>query len=488
MFYGIIATNTVNGSPFSFDGGVSRTTGFHWGGLIGPGAVAAVRRMLSGPFSYREFHHNLFTFDVLATSGVAFALVWRVRQRIRSPWITAALTGALCQTLLLGFGMETTVAALCLTLFLIEASADARLGLLFGFGAALAPARLDLVPAAAALGLIGIVLGNGRRRFQAVIVAESGLIFGVVLVFVANALVAGEPLSTSFFIKGSHARMSVSDLGAALATKWPFVIGFASMISFGLLTRRSAGTNAAHESSETRQGLVLPVAGALLLMQTAVQRSLGGNNLGSWYDVSWMTLFFLSGALLAQDIVDRRDRWRVPALACVALAIAVLIPREAVRMRLHLETEAANEYYSSLEEFGARLQALVSPDARIGVDDIPGRLTYFARRHVVALDGLVNDPEYARRWLLTGRVAEYVESHLDYVVLLVDDAHLRMLEAKLHDGATELVLPIGFLKKTTIPASQCRFEAGDIALRSLCRGSWAELWLVKVRRTLLGAE
>ena len=60
MFYGIVATNTVQGAPFSFDGGVSRTTGFHWAGLFPPLAAAAARRALFGGGAYRDFFDAIF--------------------------------------------------------------------------------------------------------------------------------------------------------------------------------------------------------------------------------------------------------------------------------------------------------------------------------------------------------------------------------------------------------------------------------------------
>ena len=473
MFYGIIATNTVEGAPFSFDGGASRTTGFHWMGLFPPLAAAAARRAMLGTGAYRDYFDAIFAVDALTTALAAFALVVAARRMVRSRWTLALLAAVLFQVLLLGFGMESSFAAPLLLALLVEATAERpRRGVVFALALALPAARLDLVPIAALAAALGLARPGRSRRTRLALAAAAGLAAGVALVCAANTLVAGEPLSSSVIAKGSAAALRGGDLLRALAANSAFVLGFAAILAARL----------AAPPLRDRRGVVVAAIGLLLLLQVSVQRSLGGNNLGRWYDVVWMTLFFVSAASIFDAIPARGRAAALVGVLCLGACAAPLAPREAIRSRLHVEHADDDAYYTSWAEFGEAVRKNVPEGARLAADDLPGALCYYSRRNVVALDGLANSPDFVRRYVLTGRVGDYVGEQVDYVALFLDDARLRRFGPQVDAGAADIAFPIGFLRKTTIPAGSFRFSAQDVALRAKVRAFWSEFWLVRVPR------
>lgn len=477
MFYGIVATNTVQGAPFSFDGGVSRTTGFHWAGLFPPLAAAAARRASLGGGAYRDFFDAIFAVDALATGLAAFALALAARRMVRSRWTLGLLAAVLFQVLLLGFGMESSLAAPLLLALLVEATGEKpRKGVLFALALAVPVARLDLVPIAALAAALGVALPRRTERPRLAVAAAAGLAVGVALVFVANTLVGGEPFSSSVIAKGTAVSLVREDLLQALAANAAFLVGFAAILAARL----------AAKPLRDPRGIVVAAIGLLLLLQVSVQRSLGGNNLGRWYDVVWTTLFFVSAAALFDSLPARGRAGALAGVVCLGICALPLAPREAIRSRLHVAHAEDDAYYASWAEFGEAVRRSVPEGARLAADDLPGALCYYSRRPVVALDGLANSPEFVRRYVLTGRVGDYVREEVDYVALFLDDPLLRRFGPQVDRGAADIEFPIGFLHKTTIPAGAFRFSAADVVLRTKVRAFWSEFWLVRVPKGRVG--
>ena len=119
LFYGIIAWNTADGHPFTFDGGTSRTTGFHWGGLVLPLVAAFVTHGLPGIVTYRDFFQILFMVDAAVLALVALLIVLAVARALRSLPAMTLLLLVVSQSLVRGFGMEQVFLPLILLQFIL---------------------------------------------------------------------------------------------------------------------------------------------------------------------------------------------------------------------------------------------------------------------------------------------------------------------------------------------------------------------------------
>jgi hypothetical protein len=140
------------------------------------------------------------------------------------------------------------------------------------------------------------------------------------------------------------------------------------------------------------------------------------------------------------------------------------------------------ESLAAWRDFSVRADRSLPPDAVLAADDLAGRFTYYTRRRVTALDGLVSSPAYVRSYLKQQRVDDYVRNHADYLIVEFNPGRVRpAAEPASTDGSymANIGLPYG----RTSTTSQFTFTDAQIVLRDK-RGAgehaWP-VWLVRVK-------
>jgi hypothetical protein len=227
-----------------------------------------------------------------------------------------------------------------------------------------------------------------------------------------NVFSAGDPMSSSIIAKSLGAQIRIRDLLTNLASN---MFSLAVFVGTGAATIKMIVDR--HGSSRTFVAAMLAMTGLLALLQVVVQRSLGGNNVGLWYDCPWMVLLASSSLAVVEDLRKRLGLLGqgLAIAICVALVLLPLAHRD-IRIRATGPDSTTTSYYRSLSEFGAKIEENSRPDDLIGVSDLPGRFAYYSNRRIVALDGLANNPEYVRDFLQTRCVSEYARKYLTFVV------------------------------------------------------------------------
>lgn len=161
-----------------------------------------------------------------------------------------------------------------------------------------------------------------------------------------------------------------------------------------------------------------------------------------------------------------------------------------------MPTEATDSpwvaYHASLARFGEAVRRATPPDAALGADDLPGMLTYYSGRRVVALDGLVNSPDYVLGVLRPGGVAEFIDARVDYVVIAFNPDRPRPVVRELEAGAggREYVARVGFPFSKHLALSEYRFRESQIVPRAERQHyrETGQVWLVKVDRAARDAQ
>jgi hypothetical protein len=461
LVYGLTAWNTVGGHPFSFDH-ATRTTGFHWAGLLVPMAVAGLHQLFVGPDGPAALFRWLYPVDCLvlvASALVCTALARRLLQgRSCDPLAFVLFVLALID----GFGMESVLLPpqlLALAWYSWQRRSPS-LPVLLGLSITLT--RIDYAPAAVVLAFLA---GRAARvpTARPALLTLTGVLAGAALVAGLNCLVAGDPLSSSLLAKAFYA--SVLDYRFRLPTPDAVVL----VLALAVMLRHRPPIVAAVLATGMLLFLQVLVAGATTI------------GVGNWYSVPSRVLFTVPLLVPLNVLLQRARVWLV-RIALGGLLVAITAAYGPARLRERVRYfEATVLEYARRVEIGRRLRDASSPSARLAVIDGAPACAYVTGRPIVGLDGLVASPRFARDYLPRSRQVEYVRDHVDYLIVLVAVESLSStpMGRFLYDLRA---WPLGPYRRP-VRASLFEFGPEDIALR-IPLAPWtgvSEVWLVRVK-------
>lgn len=444
LFYSIISTNTLNGYLSSFDGGISSTTGYHIGGMIVPLFVSSIVRLLFGVLSFRQafpFHYVANTL-VIVMYSMYLALYIKRFYGIFTTVSASFLAVLSSQIALLGFGMET-VYSTCILLTLIAALRDRKPDIvkLVLLTTLCIISRYDTVILLAVIGIsVPLLARQSRKRIIVILSSMSiGALGAVLLIAITNMSITGNIVPTSILVKSQGLNISFVSVLEQIAAMPHVVLAYIIVVS-------PVCKNKEYYNTLT---MSLAVASLCSFLLIAILRSSGKNNLGSWYDVSWLTLLLVS-LLVRFDQVLRTKPVHVAKLLLYVFVLIAIMPRHSLRLRFGVNHSSDNQYWSAFESLGEYIRTETDENAVLATDDLPGRVTYFSERQVIALDGLANSPDYVIRHLLTGSIGEYIADNAQFLVLFTRE--------ELQPNASDNSAVIGFLFNSSISESCIHFS------------------------------
>jgi hypothetical protein len=404
-YYLVIARNVAAGQGFTADG-IAATNGFQplWMWLLIPLAW-----LTSGD-----------TAQLLAAAQVAIVAIFCASAGLLAGFLRArfgAFAACIGLALLLVprfsnvplSGMESGLAIAIFVCLVRElsasgvlervepAAADARAGVLFGL---LLLARLDSVFAAAACAAYAAVLGlaSGDRPLPARVtrLVRKGLAtFWPAVALVApylawNWLVFGHVVPISGALKTSHSQPSWNPTSV---NPWFLLLLGLAFLAAALELRRPDGRALGRLLAVLAGGLALQALHALVFMHWAVF---------AWHYALAIPVGAIALAALAREAQERLPAALLPW--AIGGAVAVVAATQAIAIsRLHLTFTGASR------EAGEWVAKSLPPDAVLAMKD-SGAFSYFARRRVVNLDGVVNSFEFEET-LCRGELREYLARH-----------------------------------------------------------------------------
>ena len=432
FYYFEIASNMVEGQFSTFDGGITRTNGYHplWLWLITPF------------YWFLDKEAALFAikaFEILLIAGAAM-LVAGTARLARLPWILlVALLPALYQIRALYLGMEAAIGLFMLALFtlaLVLYGRDAARWrrLLAAVAFALPWARLEYVAISlAGTGALLLLEWSWRERRRGELkftlpnlrtfVPMFGAIAGILTYMAYNQLVFGGPVPVSGATKRAWSQylwqetggfdllqnlremmaLPVFDdellvaagiiVGAALLWWWLrredrllllFVAGVASLAA-GHLAKFAQMTLSVHPDDE------LPLwhfAPAYLMM--ALAAPLAG----------WVALVVMRHVLTPRSL--RAGKWLGAGVLVLGIALAGRNAGFPVPFRMiNINVDDLSNVWRISNYMGILTMNRVLPEGSIVGSWDAGAIGYFSEFPVVNLDGLVNDYEYL--WKYAGQ-------------------------------------------------------------------------------------
>ena len=444
FYYYQIARNMAEGQFSTFDGGITRTNGYH-----------PVWMLLITPFYWmldREtalFGIKAFELALLGGSAAVLALSARL---CRLPWVAlVAVLPLLYQQKVLWVGMEASAGLFALSLLFLALSLVARNAgrwwpLLAAVSFLLPWVRLEyLAIALAATAGAGIVVwmqsgadvGAARRRgWGGYRIRLPGLPvwgplltagLGGALYFAYNRLVFGGYVPVSGVVKqtwsqGLFERDGGFELAANLAAHWQDPV-FGEGLPIAVEVCVYAGivwwaSRRASHSSHPLLSLFLVGAAALALGHTAkfAQHAL---TMHPVYNADW---YFVPAYLLMALIIPLRcftavylikvwvsPRWPGIGRALTGAAVATAVIAAAATAGFAQPFKAidnmpsnAGLYWERSGYLGAQVMNRILPDDAVVGSWDAGIIGYFADFPVVNLDGLVNSYEHYRQYIRNG--------------------------------------------------------------------------------------
>ena len=433
FYYFEIASNMAEGQFSTFDGGITRTNGYHplWLWLITPFYWLLDKE--AALFAIKAF-------EILLIAGAAM-LVTAAARLARLPWILlVGLLPTLYQIRALYLGLEAAIGLFTLALFLLALVLYGRDAarwrwLLAAVAFALPWARLEYVAIAlAGTGALLLLEWTWRERRAApgfrAFVPLPGAIAGILLYFAYNQLVFGGPVPVSGATKQALSQNDWADAGG-----------------FDLLRDLEALTRLALSVFDDELLVAAGICAGAALLWWRLRRSRRRED--------WLLLVFLAGvaslaaghlAKFAQSALGTHPRWATaawyyaPAYLMMALVapVAAMVALAMLRRfgiaqvpgggRLHLAVVAGGalllaaradvsgpfRYVETVEVYassnfllnayaGARILNRTLPEGSIVGSWDAGTIGYFSEFPVVNLDGLVNDYEYLRKYAEQGQ-------------------------------------------------------------------------------------
>ena len=455
FYYFEIAKNLAAGQFSTFDGGITRTNGYH-----------PVWLLLVTPF-YWFFDADSALFGIKALEMVLIAggvcLLALAARLARLPWILlfAVLPTLYCQRGMLQ-GMEAAAGAFFLGATLVAAVLFAQAPrrwrwLLAGLAFLLPWVRLEYVAIALFVtGGLGFVLRSGlagsspsaaARRLLVAGLPFVAAVAGILAYLLYNGVVFGGILPVS-----GVAKIGTSTAGASDAVGWATAarrlvratgrdglavaeVGLYVLVVWGL-SHRNPRNGTVGLLAVLATVLAFGVENLLVKWQVAVLYTVHVESYSQWYYVpgylasallmpvrGWFAIF-----LLRRFVPARWARWRQPAAVAVCVAWIALAfdpyrfiePFRSVQQNRHSSylLHPWGHWNGGLAGELVAFEPMLPDDAILGSWDA-GAIGYFADRPVVGLDGVVNsyeylrmDPDKLRLWLERGGIPAFGVTHL----------------------------------------------------------------------------
>ena len=458
FYYFEIAKNLAAGEFSTFDGGITRTNGYHpvWLLMITP---------FYWVFDLESALFGIKALEIMLIAGAVVLLAVAARLA-RLPWIVlfSVLPGLYCQQGMI-VGMEAAAGAFFLGATLLAAvlfvrDAERWRWLLAGIAFLLPWVRLEYVAISLFVtGCLALMSGYGAAggghlaAFGAARLRAAGVpllfsIAGILVYFLYNGMVFGGIVPVSGAVKlGMTAHWSAGE-----AMDWAGVVGrfvdaagrdvaavaelcVYTLAIWGVARFRGWSNEAVTLLAVLVTLLALGAENLVVKGQVALLYALRLEVYSFWYYVPgylvaalmmpvrcYVGIFFL-----CTFMPSRWMQWRRPAVVVVcAVGMAAAFDSyrfsEPFRAVSEWRHSSSVKDWSSLAWQAAAFERMLPPDAVIGSWDA-GAIGYFAKRPVVNLDGLVNSYDYQRMgpdnvdlWLLRGGVPEFGVTHLANVL------------------------------------------------------------------------
>jgi hypothetical protein len=440
-YYFGLARNFALHGEWSFDSGVSLTTGFH---PLHAYALSAIY-LAAHPADERFVDLGL-----LLSEGLALlALLAGVLMAVRSGHLIAALAlllFALSRNVSLNSVSATewswvVVLSACYCLAFHRLSSERRtpasIGLVVtGVLGSLARTDFGLLPAAlAAASVLTIRSTSGRRRFWSALAGLTATGCGALVALAHNYATTGQFLQSSARMKSLWMRFEGPSVrpfaGQAITLFGPdsrstfFLAGVLALVASGLaayafLRRERDGLRAVNPESPAAGSasgtLVLWCGSALTILSYSAFYSFNPIGMQHWY-----TAGIVVPVLLCLCLPFNGVRVSHPAhLAVVALLLVLIVRLTPGATRLTAESEWPHQA-SSLE--AGRYLREQKPGGLVGSWNA-GIIGYYEGGHVVNIDGLVNNDIYP--YAAENRLPDYLDKK--GITYVIDFANMLSLE------------------------------------------------------------
>ena len=452
FYYFEIARNLAAGKFSTFDGGVTRTNGYHplWLLLVTP---------LYWVFDLESALFGVKALEIMLIAGGVCLIALAVRLA-QLPWILLlAVLPALYGQRGMIVGMEAAAGAFLLGATLLAAVLFARDAkrwrwLLAGLAFLLPWVRLEYVAVALFVTAgLALLLGSGPApqppagcssadRLRALGLPLVAAIAGILVYFLYNGVVFGGVVPVSGAVKVARsaewAAGGGADWGRALAGFLDAAgrdgeavaeLGGYLLAVWALCRLRGSSTDAVGLLAVLVTMLALGVETLAVKVQIAWLYDPRFEAYSHWYYVPsylvaalmlpvrcYVTIF-----LLRRFLPGRFARWRRPAIVAVCLAGLALAfdpYRFTEPFRFVEERRHSSWFPAPFGPASVGFERLLPRDAVLGSWDA-GAIGYFANRPVVNLDGLANSYDYQRMgplvwdlWLRRGGVPTFGVTHL----------------------------------------------------------------------------
>ena len=253
-----------------------------------------------------------------------------------------------------------------------------------------------------------------------------GLLVGISITIIFNYVNFGHIYSVSSWLKSGFDLDKLRQLLIpGLAVRISIVLGLlvAALYHYRTYLKQYLNTKSGNGKSEhdfsalhNINGMTLPVAltlGALLVYSTYfVVLLVQVSALGSWYFNQAMGLaLFLYALSTAAPQQNQAHSSKVDVLLAMPLALALVIGASLWGIKIGWANSS-----DPTKEVGEWLAANTPVDAVIFQRDGAGAVSYFARRHIINGDGLVNNMPY-QVMLRSGKLCQYLQDQkVQYLV------------------------------------------------------------------------
>lgn len=179
--------------------------------------------------------------------------------------------------------------------------------------------------------------------------------------------------------------------------------------------------------------------------------------MGGWYDVTWRILLLITFILFLDKffVYSKKNRKIFYFISILISLIVILTPRENFRIRFWKST-VDKSYFENIEKICLDIKNKTNSYDVLGIDDLPGRFTYYSDRNIVSLDGCANSPEYVRKYLRKSRVTNFIKEKIDYVIIL------RKNVLDIPRNTKKICAKLGFPFNENLKLSDWCFEYKDI--------------------------
>lgn len=487
LFYSIIAFNTIEGEHFSFDKGASRTNGFHWIGFIAAYIPAKIYQVLGFNSNYQNYFFYHFFFDIFYLITLSIICSFFILPFFSHKNFFAFLAIAiLSQCLILGIGMEV-VWLLAIIIYygtMVRQNKWDTCAFHWIVGFLIILCRIDFIFVIPFLYLFGCTIRIFYQKIvthhflliKQILFLFLGALCGAGFVFSLNFLAAEDFLSSSLIAKASTSKFNLDDFMQNVyqyKIEWIYIL----VLSFIQITRNHI---------RSAQAAWFLFSSCLILFVISIQRSMGGGNLGCWYDVVWRGCLLIAIMLTIDKAMnEKKFYYKHLFVAILILGLIIIIPKDTLRIRLNIEKEDQKQYWEQLNRLGNKIERSTKPDDLIGVNDLPGRITYFSNRKIVTLDGLANSPYYVRNFLLQQKIDSFIKKNVQYILLMMNKKERQELEHKKKidclSDSNKFIAMVGFPFLSNLPMSQWQFKESDVLWKEKYDKDNLEVWLISVK-------